>query len=223
MPGRALRALAVRRGGRHGYFHAAAAGGSQPGELANMARAKWPDARTVRGRWVQHFAIALIILAMLSATAMFNSLLLAYSRIPLAVAQDGLLPRWLAQVSDRGVPVRSILLASTLYSILALLPFGELISADVLLYACALALEFAALIQLRRTEPSLRGPFRLPLGRRGLILLALCPMLILLGVSGVELIEGENGGRALVIAVATVALGPLVFSWLNRRRSDGSR
>ena len=53
----------------------------------------------------------------------------------------------------RGVPVRSILLASTLYSILALLPFGELIAADVLLYAIALGLEFAALVQLRRTEP----------------------------------------------------------------------
>lgn len=180
----------------------------------------WPDiAREIAGPIGPALAVALIALAMLSAIAMFNSLLLAYSRIPLSVAQDGLLPRWLAAVDSRGVPVRSILLASTLYSVLALLPFGELISADVLLYAVALGLEFAALIQLRRTEPTLRGPFRVPVGRTGLVLLALCPMLVLIGVAGVELSQGENGGRALLIALIAAALGPLVFTWLDRRRS----
>ena len=184
----------------------------------------WPDiAREVAGPIGPALAIALIVLAMLSAAAMFNSLLLAYSRIPLSVAQDGLLPRWLAVVDARGVPVRAILLASSLYSVLALLPFGELIAADVLLYALALALEFGALIELRRVEPTLRGPFRLPFGRRGLILLALCPMLVLLGVTGLELSEGESGGRALLIAAVAAALGPLVFRWLDRRRKVGHR
>ncbi len=159
---------------------------------------------------------------MLSATAMFNSLLLAYSRIPLIVAQDGLLPHWLAKVDARGVPVRAILLASTLYSIIALLPFAELISADILLYALALGLEFAALISLRRSEPGLRGAFRLPLGRRGLILLALCPMLILLGVAGVEIVEGAHGGRALLVAVGVAAVGPFVFTRLDAHRRRGS-
>jgi amino acid transporter len=179
----------------------------------------WPDiARAIDGPAGPFLAIAIIVLAMLSATAMFNSLLLAYSRIPLSVAQDRLLPRWLAVTDDRGVPRRSILLASTLYSLLALLPFGDLISADVLLYALALSLEFAALITLRRREPALRGPFRLPLGRGGLMALALCPMLVLLGVTGIQISEGEFGGRALFVAAGAAALGPLVFSWLDRRR-----
>ena len=184
----------------------------------------WPDiARTVAGPIGPAIAISIIVLAMLSATAMFNSLLLAYSRIPLSVAQDRLLPSWLAVTDDRGVPVRSILLASTLYSLIALLPFGELISADVVLYALALGLEFAALIQLRRTEPELRGSFRLPLGRKGLVALALCPMLVLLAVTGIEFREGAYGGRALLIAVACAATGPVLFSWLDRRRPPVSR
>ena len=179
----------------------------------------WPDiARTVAGPAGPYLAVAIIVLAMLSATAMFNSLLLAYSRIPLSVAQDGLLPRWLAVTDDRGVPRRSILLASTLYSCIALLPFGDLISADVLLYALALSLEFAALIRLRQREPTLRGPFRLPFGRGGLIALASCPMLVLLGVTGIQISEGEFGGRALFVAAGAAALGPIVFSWLDRRR-----
>ena len=184
----------------------------------------WPDiARTVAGPIGPALAVAIIVLAMLSATAMFNSLLLAYSRIPLSVAQDRLLPEWLAKVDVRGVPVRSILVASTLYSIIALLPFGELITADVLLYALALALEFAALIRLRHAEPTLRGSFRVPLGRPGLIALALCPLLVLIGVTGIEVSEGEYGGRALLIAAALAALGPLVFSALDRRRKAALR
>ncbi len=180
----------------------------------------WPDiAREVAGPIGPALAIALIVLAMLSATAMFNSLLLAYSRIPLSVAQDRLLPRWLAVLDERGVPVRSILLASVLYSILALLPFGELIAADVLLYALALGLEFAALVRLRRTEPELRGPFRLPLGRAGLSVLAMCPMIVLICVTFLQFRDGEFGGRALLIALGAAAAGPFVYAWLNRRRT----
>ena len=179
----------------------------------------WPDiAREIAGPAGPALGIALVVLAMLSAAAMFNSLLLAYSRIPLSVARDRLLPRWLAVVDGRGVPVRSILVASALYSVIALLPFGDLISADVLLYALALALEFAALIRLRATEPALRGAFRLPLDRRGLVLLALCPMLVLVGVTGVEIVEGEHAGRALLVALVAAGLGPVVFSLLNARR-----
>jgi amino acid transporter len=160
---------------------------------------------------------------MLSATAMFNSLLLAYSRIPMTVAEDGLLPAWLAQTDARGVPVRAILVASTCYSVLALLPFGELVSADVLLYALALALEFAALIRLRQREPSLRGAFRVPLGVGGLTLLSLCPMALLLGVTALDFTEGAFGGRALLIALACAALGPMVYTLLDRRRTRASR
>jgi len=103
-----------------------------------------------------------------------------------------------------------------------LLPFGDLIAADVLLYALALALEFAALIQLRATEPDLRGAFRLPFGRRSLVLLALCPMVILLAVTGIEIAEGEHAGRALLVATLAAAAGPLVYSLLNRARQRRS-
>lgn len=179
----------------------------------------WPDiAREVAGPLGPVLGSAITVLAMFSAAAMFNSLLLAYSRIPLSVAQDRLLPHWLAALDERGIPRRSILLSASLYSAIALLPFSELISADVLLYALALGLEFAALIRLRRREPGLRGAYRVPLGTTGLTALALCPMLILVIVTGLEIARGEFGGRALLIAVAAAALGPFVFSLLDRRR-----
>jgi amino acid transporter len=184
----------------------------------------WPEiAVQVAGPLGPFLGVAIFVLAILSAIAMFNSLLLAYSRIPMTVAEDRLLPAWLAQTDARGVPVRSILVASTCYSVLALLPFAELVSADVLLYALALALEFAALIRLRQREPTLRGAFRVPLGIGGLTLLALSPLTILLGVTVLEFSAGSFGGRALLLALVSVSLGPLVYSRLDRGRASASR
>src|SRR5437763_589535 len=75
---------------------------------------------------------------MLSAFALFNALLLAYSRIPLVVAQDGLLPAALARVDERGTPRNAVLVSAVAYSGFALLSFGGLLAADVLLYSAAL-------------------------------------------------------------------------------------
>src|SRR5207253_4989121 len=97
-----------------------------------------------------------------SALGLFNSLLMAYSRIPLAMADDGLLPSFLARTDKRGTPVNAVLVSAVFYSIFALIPFAGLVVADVLLYATALFMEFAALIALRKREPELRGAFRLP-------------------------------------------------------------
>ena len=83
--------------------------------------------------------------------------LLAYSRIPLVLARDRLLPRWFAVTDERGTPRRAVLLSAVAYSLFVLQSFGGLLAADVLLFTAALAMEFAALIRLRRTEPGLRS------------------------------------------------------------------
>src|SRR5207302_1142397 len=85
---------------------------------------------------------------------------LVYSRIPLVLAQDGLLPGALAATDARGTPRNAVLVSAVAYSVFALLPFGGLLAGDVLLYSAALALEFAALVRLRRKEPGLRGARR---------------------------------------------------------------
>src|SRR5678815_3493437 len=90
---------------------------------------------------------------MVSALSLFNALLLAYSRIPFVMATDRLLPKAIAYLDRRGTPRNSVLVSAVLYSVFVLVPLGSLVVADVLLYAFALALEFAALVQLRKTEP----------------------------------------------------------------------
>jgi amino acid transporter len=118
---------------------------------------------------------------------------------------------------ERGATPRNAVLVSALfYSIFVLVPFGKLVIADVLLYSLALFLEFGALIQLRKTEPALRGPFRIPLARPGVAVLAALPMVVLAGVIGISFRDGEYGIPAVTGATLAIAFGPIVYRLAQR-------
>lgn len=174
----------------------------------------WPKIAAMAAGWP--IAIWIAFGGMISAFALFNALLLGYSRIPFVLAGDGLLPNKLAQVDNRGTPRNAVIVSALFYSIFALVSFGKLVIADVLLYSLALFLEFGALIQLRKREPSLRGPFRIPLGRPGVIALATIPALILIGVIALSFRDGEYGLPALIGTAVAVVLGPMMYCWARR-------
>jgi amino acid transporter len=178
----------------------------------------WPQIAAVAagtvGRWI---AIWVALGGMVSALALFNALLLSYSRIPFVLASDGLLPEALAQLDARGTPRNAVIVSAICYSFFVLIAFGKLIIADVLLYSLALFLEFGALVQLRKCEPSLRGAFRIPLGRRGVTLLATLPMIVLLGVIAISFRDGEYGLPALIGATVAIAAGPAMYRLARRR------
>jgi len=176
----------------------------------------WPAiARLVVGPWLGTWMAAA---GMVSALALFNALLLSYSRVPLVMAQDGFLPRRLAETDARGTPRAAVIVSAVAYSGFAVLSFGGLLAADVLLYTAALAMEFAALIQLRRTEPELRGPFRVPLGRAGLVFLASLPVLLLLTGVALEVRSHEIGLPGVLVAGALALLGPIAYTATGRAR-----
>jgi len=162
-------------------------------------------------------AVAIAVGGLVSALALFNALLLSYSRIPLAMADDGLLPGFLARTDARGTPRNAILVSALCYSVWALLPFAHLVVADVLLYSAALFLEFAALVALRMREPSLRGTFRLPLGTGGVAALATLPVLVLVAIVALAFRDGEVAMPALIGSIAAAALGPLFYAIATRR------
>ncbi len=181
----------------------------------------WPQiamaASGSAGRWLAPW---IAIGGMVSALSLFNALLLAYSRIPFVMAGDRLLPRAIAYVDRRGTPRNSVLVSAVLYSVFVLVPLGSLVVADVLLYAFALALEFAALVQLRKTEPTLRGAFRIPLGRRGVIALALLPVTILVVIIVLSFRDGEYGYPAVVGSAIGMASGVVAYHFAARHRQQ---
>ena len=168
------------------------------------------------GRWI---AVWIALGGMVSALALFNALLLGYSRIPFVLADDGLLPKPLAKLDTLGTPRTAVIVSAVFYSLFALVSFSKLVVADVLLYSVALFLEFGALVRLRKTEPSLRGVFRIPLDRRGVTVLAVLPMVVLLGVMGLSFADGEYGLPAVIGTFVAIAAGPLIYRLAQRNNT----
>lgn len=183
----------------------------------------WPDiARATGGALGPALAAAVALAGMISALALYNALLLAFSRIPLAMAADGLLPTALARTDARGTPRAAVLVAAGMYSLFTLLPFAQLVVADSLLYGLAMFLEFAALIALRRREPTLRGVFRIPLGTAGIVVLTIVPACVFVAAVGFSLAGGEYGALAVVGALGAAAVGPFAYR-LAARGAEGRR
>ncbi len=111
---------------------------------------------------------------------MFNALVMSYSRVPLAMAQDGMLPRVFGKLTKKtDAPWVSIVVLAVCWAPCLLLGFERLVSIDVLLYGMSLSLEFIALIALRIKEPELRRPFKVPGGMVGAVLLGVPPLILL--------------------------------------------
>jgi amino acid transporter len=152
------------------------------------------------------FRVALVLGGMMSAFGMFNALVMSYSRLPLAMAQDGMLPSVFGKLQPKTrAPWVAILVLATGWALCLGLGFERLVTLDILLYGTSLLLEFVALVALRIKEPDLRRPFRVPGGMAGAVLLGVFPAL-LLGFSLVhsesERILGMNGllfGSLLVL------------------------
>lgn len=176
----------------------------------------WPaiaSAAVGGGPFGSVLSAVLCLAALASALALFNALLMSYSRIPLAMASDGLLPRPLARLDPRGTPRNAILASAVVYSACALLDFEHLVVADVLLYALAVFLEFAALLHLRRREPALRGAFRVPVGIPGLALLMALPLSVFSFAVTLSFLDGEYGLPATLAALGAAGLGPVAYAF----------
>jgi amino acid transporter len=183
----------------------------------------WPQIAVAAGGSAGPVLAAWIAIAgMVSALALFNALLLSYSRIPFVMAEDGLLPAALARTDARGTPRNAVLVAAICYSLFMLLPFSGLVVADVLLYSLALMLEFASLLQLRRREPELRGAFRIPLGTGGVAVLAALPLGVLFLVVGLSFADGEYGLPAVIGAAVAIALGPAIYALALKQKTSVS-
>jgi amino acid transporter len=156
------------------------------------------------GHWL---SVALVAGGMMSAFGMFNALVMSYSRLPLAMAQDGLLPRVFARTMKRsGAPWVAILVLAAAWAMCLGIGFEKLVTLDILLYGGGLMLEFVALAVLRITAPDMPRPYRVPGGIAGTVALSI-PVVLLLGFSVVqsrgEIVFGMNAlvfGTLLILA-----------------------
>ncbi|MGA7858907.1 MAG: APC family permease [Terracidiphilus sp.] len=144
---------------------------------------------------------------------MFNALMMSYTRLPMAMAEDGMLPSAIARRNSRGVPWVSVLLCGLAWALALKLPFERLISIDLILYGSSLLLEFVALIVLRIREPHLARPFKA--GNLAFACsLAVGPAALIGYALYASRDEKLMGTSALLFSIGVALLGPL-FYWLT--------
>ena len=175
----------------------------------------WVDAgRALGGAWLGG---AIVLGGVVCGVGMFNALLMSYSRLPLAMARDGLLPRIFARTRPgSGAPWVSIVACSVAYTACLSLGFVRLIELDVMLYGASLLLEFVALVALRLREPSLPRPFRIPGGTATVALLGLAPAVLIATALWSGRHEQAVALPTLLLGAMMVLAGPLVY-WMSRR------
>jgi amino acid transporter len=175
------------------------------------------------GAWL---GLAVVAGGAISGIGMFNVLVMSYSRLPMAMAEDGMLPRMVARRNKRAVPWVSVLLCGLAWALALKLPFERLISIDLILYGTSLLLEFVALVALRIREPGLNRPFKA--GNMAVaVLLGVGPAALIgyaLYASRGETLFGTTS--ALLFSVAVGLFGPVLY-WttavpLARRKLSGS-
>jgi amino acid transporter len=169
----------------------------------------------VGGTWL---ALLVSVGGQCGSLALFNSELLITSRLPYAMARDGVLPPVFTQLHSRyGTPSLVLVLQGLLYSVLTyFLDFVEILVVSTWISLPSYMLQFVTPHILRIRRPDLRGPFRIPGGWPVLILGALPPLgiciFVLLTVSTDEILSG----------LAFLALPPLLYLWSRWAQRHGA-
>lgn len=165
-------------------------------------------AEQIGGPWL---GTGLTVAALISAAGMYSALLCTSARVPSAMAARRMLPPALAASHPRfATPWRAILINSAGAALLVPFSFQELIEVDMVLYAAALLLEFAALIWLRLKQPAMARPYRIPYGTAGVIALCIPPVgLCLLSIA-------IANPMTQYVSLGGVAVGLVLYRWQAR-------
>jgi amino acid transporter len=161
---------------------------------------------TIMGvQWLRFFVT---VGGMMSAFGMFNALVMSYSRLPLAMGRDGMLPKLFSKVTKKNqTPWVSVVVLASCWALCLGLGFKRLVTLDIMLYGASLMLEFVTLVALRIREPNLRRSFRVPGGMAGAVSCGLFPLALLI----LAMVEGEHesilGMNGLVFGAIIILSG----------------
>ena len=164
-------------------------------------------AQLIGGPWLGAW---MTLAAMITNVALLNATILASTRMPFAMAEDGYLPSRLTAVHPKyGTPWIAIVVSAVVYGLLALLSLTQLISVYSWLRIATTLLTVLAAWQLRRKQPGLKRPFLIPWGRKGLIYAVMAPVVM----SVVAMLGSDRYGT--VGGILALALGPAVYGLLR--------
>ncbi len=169
-------------------------------------------AQLIGGSWL---GAAMTLAAIAMQISILNGTVVASTRMPFAMAEDGYLSPFLTRIHPKfGTPWLAILLSSAIYALLAWKSLTELISVYVWLRIATSLLTVLSAWQLRKKRPDLQRVVRIPWGRKGLAYAVIAPVLM----SGVALIASDK--FSLLWGPVALLLGPLVYPFFRRNRKE---
>ena len=171
----------------------------------------WANAAVLLGGpWL---GLAVVAGGCISGFGMFNALVMSYTRLPMVMAEEGLLPRIFARRNRHNVPWVSVLVCGAAWAAALSLSFERLISVDLILYGSSLMLGFVALVVLRVREPKLERPVKA--GNFGVAcVLGVAPALLIGYALYAARDEKIGSVSALLLSTVVALIGP-IFYWLT--------
>jgi APA family basic amino acid/polyamine antiporter len=160
-------------------------------------------------RWAQ---VILALAGVAGITSVMLVTMLSQARVLLAIARDGLLPRtFFGAVHPRfRTPWKSTLVTGAFVGVLAsLLPIGVLLTLVNMGTLLAFVIVCAAVLVMRRTDPELRRPFRVPF----------VPLVPVLGIVSCLLLMFSLPPENWLRLVVWAAIGLAIYFGYGRRRS----
>ena len=156
-----------------------------PPALALAALGNWSEWKT--GYFIEAarqlggpaLGVAMLVASTIAVASLSNSTILSTTRLPFAMAQDGLLPQWLARPHPRyATPARAIALSTVVYCALAVTNVVDLVAIYIWTRIATSLLTILAAWRLRYSMPGAPRSFRIPCGRWGLAYVVIFPVLL---------------------------------------------
>lgn len=180
-------------------FSLAALGNWQEWNTAYLSTA----ALRIGGGWL---GFLMTIAAMLCNVSLLNATVLTSTRMPSTMSEDGYLPPVFAAKHPKfGTPWIAILISSAIYALLAFHTIAQLLTVYVWLRILVTVLTVVAAWRLRRLQPQLNRPFRIPGSVAGLAYVVIAPIVM----SVVALVGSDK--FALKWGPLPVALGVVAY------------
>ncbi len=165
-------------------------------------------AQLIGGPWLGAW---MTVAAMITYVSLLNATILASTRMPFAMAEDGYLPRALTGIHPRyATPWIAIIVSAVVYALLSVHSLLQLIAIYNWLRVATTVMTVLAAWQLRRRKPDMPRPFVIPGGKSGL----LYSVIAVIVMSVVALVGSDPFG--LIWGPAALALGPAVY-WILRK------
>jgi amino acid transporter len=156
-----------------------------PALCSLAALGNWQDWKTaylstaaglIGGDWL---GFLMTIAAMLCNVSLLNATILTTTRMPSSMSEDGYLSPLLAAKHPKfSTPWIAILISSAIYALLAFHTIAQLLTVYVWLRILVTVLTVLAAWRLRRLQPQLQRPFRIPGRTMGLAYVVIAPIIM---------------------------------------------